>query len=151
MGPIQSLLWEAQKTFYPHRYNTLGMFYPLQSDTDGNLSAFVVWHLKNTPILSEKTAHSCCCFCGHGPFWKQACYFISLLLTWAQLISLITSNKLKGGHCWYGYCCDKLTSKRQTHVQGLFFLKSPHRPPRVPPGGWGKCRSLLLVAKHNHS
>lgn len=52
--------------------------------------------------------------------WKQACYFISLLETWVQLSSLITPNKLKGDHCWYGYCCDNLTSKRRTQIQFHF-------------------------------
>lgn len=110
----------------------------------------MVWLPKHSLLLLTfvewKVQHIVLRLFGRGPYWKQACYFISLLKTWAQLSSLIAPNKLKGGHCYYGYCCDKLTSKTQTQLQPLFTTPSSPCATECLTGH----KSLLLVAKHNH-
>lgn len=134
-------------SFYLNYYNC---FTPFKPNTSGGPSVFVVWLPKHSLLLLTfvewKVQHIVLQLFGRGPYLKQACYFISLLKTWAQLSSLIAPNKLKGGHCYNGYCCDTLTSKTQTQLQPLFTtLSSPCATECLTEN-----KSLLLVAKHNH-
>lgn len=115
---------------------------------------YILWLLKHAPDLNfygMKSAMHYVVALWPGPCWKQACHFISLLETWAQLSSLIALNKLKGGHCWYGYCCDKLTSKRQTQLLSDCLTKITTPSSTCTSVCLNGHKSWLLVAKHNHS
>lgn len=115
VGPHnRCLVWGKRGPDVPSLPALWQQFHSLQSNTSRGPAVFVVWLLKQ--LL---WAH--CVALAGGHIGKQACYFISWLETWAWLSSLIAPNKLKGGHCWYGYCCDTLTSKLKLR----FFTEIP--------------------------